>query len=289
MPESELATLERFETYYEPPRVARASVWESVRRHPVLALAPVILFVAAAVAYGLNRPPRYTAESRVSVGRIDLSQPGAITGFSTATQALASAYSRAIDAPAVVAPVSRELKLPVTTVLSKLSATPVPQSPLIRVIAVGASNRDGVRLANRGAVALTKYLNATNSATDPASAVLLKRYRQAQLAVAQAALAVDAGRRALRLNDTASIRSRVAHRQSLLEMRKLRADTLSTAYNQSTQGRSPTEFVSVLTPATKATSDRRSRLQIFVFAALLAGALLGAGLATARENSLRGV
>jgi uncharacterized protein involved in exopolysaccharide biosynthesis len=287
MPEPSLAELERLEPYYAAPRIARASVAESVRRHLFLALLPILVLAGAALAYGLQRPPRYTAESRVSVGKIDLSQPGAITGFATATQALASAYSRAIDAPGVIAPVSRQLRLSPGTVLSKLNATPVPQAPLIRVIAVGPSRGAAVRLSNSGAAALTSYLNATNSAANPASRTLLRRYRAAQLSVARASLAADTARRVLRDSDTAANRATMAKRLSELQTRKLRAGTISTAYNQSQQGSSLTQFVSVLTRATQATSDRYRKLQIYVFGAVLTGALLGAALATARENRLR--
>jgi capsular polysaccharide biosynthesis protein len=289
MPEPSLDTLDRLEAYYGPPPVARASVFESVRRHLILALLPVVVLGAAAAAFALHRAPNYTAEARVSVGRIDLTQPGAITGFATATQALASAYSRAIDARAVVAPVSRRYGLPEATVLRQLSATPVPLAPLIRVTGIAASRGGAVRLANGGADALTKYLNDTNSAGNPESARILRRYSDAQLTVARASLAVDAARRSLRDNgDTPARRRAVASADSDLETAKLQAQTISTAYAQSQQGRSLLELVSVLSRATDAKSDRRTKLEIYVFGALLCGALLGAALATARENRLRG-
>jgi hypothetical protein len=288
MPESQVDHLDRLETYYGPPPVPRPSVLTSMRRHFVLASLPVLLFGAAAVAYAVQRAPNYTAESRISVGKLDLSQPGAISGFATATEALASAYSRAIDAPQVVAPVSRKLRLPAHTVLAKLSATPVPQAPLVRVIGIAGSSSGAVKLANTGATALTAYVNASNDAPNPASPTLLRRFRAAQLKVAQASLAVDAARRALRDSDTPARRRAVARADSALQTRRLQALVISNAYNQSQQGRSLTESVSVLTPATSAESDRNSRLQIYLFGAVLAGALVGAALATARENRLRG-
>ena len=75
MPEPSLDTLDRLEAYYGPPPVARASVFESVRRHLILALLPVVVLGAAAAAFALHRAPNYTAEARESFGLVDLTPP----------------------------------------------------------------------------------------------------------------------------------------------------------------------------------------------------------------------
>ena len=90
-----------------PRRVVHVGSLEAVRRYPLLALAPLVLLTALAVAYGVTRSPTYTAESRVSVSRIGLTSPGALNGFPIASAALASTYSRAIDADPIVADVAR--------------------------------------------------------------------------------------------------------------------------------------------------------------------------------------
>ena len=90
----------------EPPRTGadqmpRIGITDAVRREWPLAIAPVVALVLLALFVGIARSPVYTSEARLTVGQIDLRQPGALQGFVTATQSLASSYSRAITAEAV--------------------------------------------------------------------------------------------------------------------------------------------------------------------------------------------
>ena len=56
------------------PAAPPIGVLSAVRRHWIVATLPVILLVGAAVALGLERPPRYTATANLSVGRIYVRQ-----------------------------------------------------------------------------------------------------------------------------------------------------------------------------------------------------------------------
>src|SRR4051812_9451962 len=86
--------------YAPRPHAPRISILRAARRHWVLVALPIVVFVALAAGIGLSREPTYTGAARLNIGRIDVSAPGALSGFSAATQALASSYSRAIDAEA---------------------------------------------------------------------------------------------------------------------------------------------------------------------------------------------
>ncbi len=60
-------------------------------------------------------------------------------GFADASGSLASGYSRAITATDVITPVARKTGLPAATVASDVTASPVPQSPVIQVHATAHS------------------------------------------------------------------------------------------------------------------------------------------------------
>ena len=117
------------------------TVLEALRRELPIALLPVILLVGIAVAIGLARTPEYRSEARLNVGGLNLTQQS-IQGYTAAVQQLAIAYARAIDATRVVNPVARELRIPPTDVVDRVSADPIQNSPVIRVRATGESAND---------------------------------------------------------------------------------------------------------------------------------------------------
>src|SRR3954468_16068848 len=108
------------------PVVRPATLVEAVRRHWILVVVPALLCLAGAIAFGFAREPNYTAESRLVVGQVD-SDTGGLSGFVATTQSLATAYSRAIDAPGVTRPVSRATRVKADNVPSHLSASAIPE------------------------------------------------------------------------------------------------------------------------------------------------------------------
>jgi hypothetical protein len=128
-------------------RVGGSGLGDALRRHWLLAPLPLIVLVGVALADALTRTPTYTPECRLVMGGLDLSQPGALSGYANATQGLASTYSRAITANAVAAPLSRWLGENRFVPAERLRTTPLPARPVFRVIAEGDSSEDSVRLA----------------------------------------------------------------------------------------------------------------------------------------------
>lgn len=263
----------------EAPRVG---VLESVRRHPILALAPVVLLVVLATALGLARSPTYTADARLAVGRLDVTSSGALAGFTEATTALASAYSRSITADPVVRTLARRLRTSRGDVRGSLSASPIPDGPLMRVRAVGSSAKEAELIANQAATALVAYIQKANR-SNPDGARLLREFRSSVVD----ALAKDA------------IGARLAHARrsgapvSLVKLRgasadaqvaEIRRDSLRAQYRTSTQGAPGATQLELLANASTAISDRKSTFELYVFVGLLAGAIVGFGLATLRAN-----
>jgi capsular polysaccharide biosynthesis protein len=250
-------------------------VWESLRRHWLIALLPVVLLVGAAVAYGLQRSPEYTSEARLNVGGLNLTQQS-IEGYTHAVAQLAVAYSRSIDATGVTEPVAKDLGVTQDEVVDAVSATPIQGSPVISIHATADDASEAERLADSAADSLVDYAVTLNSGRE-LSDDLLERFVDASADFRKARLALD----------RAPARGR---RREQLETRvdtaKLRMDTVRFLYGQSQAGQATVHIVQKLAPAAVAKSDRRDKLEDYVAAALIAGLLIGVGLAVARANAV---
>lgn len=270
-----------------PPGLMPASptVGYSVRRHWFLVLVTVLVFVGAGAAVGLVRDPVYTARAKLTVGRINLSAPGALSGYSQASQALASGYSRAVDADAVVLPVAREANRSAQSIRDHISASPVPESPVFRVQATGEDKADTIRLANLASSSLLAYLTDLNRST-PDSTRLYARYESAARRVNSHRVTQKRLAEIIAASKTPSseLRAALVRSKTAADAAALRAQALRQAYVTSLASQSNTELVQLLAPATTAPSDRRAKLELALFAGLVAGLLVGAGLASLRTR-----
>jgi capsular polysaccharide biosynthesis protein len=266
-----------------------APVLTAVRRHWFIALLPVALLVAGAVALASKRPARYDATAVLSVGHVYVSTPAGIPSIIDATQALAATYSRAIHAGEVQQDTARRLGRG-ASVTGEMSATPIPDSQLIKVSAESSSALGAVTLANAGADALAAYVNRQVRDNDAAT-MLATRYRQAALEYRQAHERSDRLRR--RYSDHHTRANKRARDEALAatDTALLRREAVRASYQQAVQGGTASVGVEVFSRASGATSDRRSKMQILIFVGLVGGIAAGVALAllrTAREIRLRG-
>jgi uncharacterized protein involved in exopolysaccharide biosynthesis len=261
----------------------RIDAFAAVRRHWFVAFFPVALFVAAAIVLGVHRPPRYSTTANLSVGHVYVGNPASIPTIIDATQSLASAYSRAIHSSAVGRDTRRILLKQGLPVAGSLNATPIPQSPLIKVSAESSTKRGAIALANAGATALTAYVNRQVRDND-ASATISGRYLNASLAYRQR---LDQSNRAERRYSRRPTRANKAARDrtaAATDTAKLRRDALSAAYQIAVQGGTSSVGVEVFSSASGATSDRSRTMQILVFVGVLGGLAAGAALALLRAS-----
>jgi uncharacterized protein involved in exopolysaccharide biosynthesis len=247
-----------------------------IRRNAGIVIAPVIVLLVVAAAAGLIRKPTYTSEARLNVGGLSLTQE-TIPGYTTAVQYLAIAYARAIDANSVVSPVARHLNLSPSSIVSQVSATPIQGSPVVNVNATAKDPGQAVRLADAISDSLTQYAVNLNSGNIAAQR-LLARYRRASRALTSASQALQAA-------PPHSAQARAAQNQVNLD--RLQLQTVGGLYQQSQAGQANENLVQKLAPAGPATSDRASVLQQYLGAALLAGLLIGVGLAIERTSRLQ--
>jgi uncharacterized protein involved in exopolysaccharide biosynthesis len=274
------------ETEAPAPRwVPRVDALTAARRHWLIVVVVTVAATAVAVGAASVPTPVYTAESRLAVGRVDVSAPGAVATFAAATTALASQYSRAIDARSVTTRAARGTGLTPNQVAAHVSATPIPQSPVIRVIAVGSSTNQAVTLANKAGYGLVAYTTALNR-SNPDVDRLIRQFRDASTEAVRLRTLVDRLSRKQIDNPTAENRLELNEQKVNLEVAQLRETTLRNNYTAATSSQASTQLVQMVTPAAGATSNRSSRLQFYGFIGFAAGLALGIALATLRANSV---
>ncbi len=248
-------------------------------------LLSVVVFVLIGAGFALLRTPTYTATARLAVGRIDITSPGALSGYAVATQALATGYSRTATALAVAKPVSAETGISVKDVQDHVSATPVAESPVFRVEGTSPNADQAISLANHTSRALIRYAARLNQ-DNPDSLRLYRQYKAAVVdrKLAQQQLGVAAVE--AKAGSTPSAEEELDSARSEVEAASLRVDALGKAYTASIQSQVATQLIQVISPATEATSDRRSRFMILAFIGLVVGLLVGGALAFFRETRL---
>jgi hypothetical protein len=256
---------------------------QAVRRHWPLVVAPVVIMVAAAAAFGLSYRPTYTAEARLNVGRLDVTTQS-IPGYANGIQSLAVAFARAVTADAVVRPVATKLRLTPQQVSDRLDASPVPQSPLIIVDAKGPTEGKAVDLANAASDQLVAYLT-TVDAVNPGAARLLSLYKAHARRLNDLKLARPAAQRAFRSHPTAANRRALSASLAEVQQQALLVSGLKTGYLNLQQGANSASLVQVLNPAQDASSNKRTRLAALLFGALVIGLLVGVTLAVARSRA----
>ena len=240
-----------------PPSLAHPpSPIQAVLRHPLIALLPVVLLLGAAIVVANQRKPVYNAESRVAIGSFTPSEQAAPGAAFAGTQ-FASAYSRAITAEAVVRPVARQTHLAPGEVSARLSATPVPDSPFLRIQATGPTAPAAEGLASAATGALMDYIRHSGG-TNAQATRLLQRFRAAQAKSETAATDAGRAKRAVtRSPDDRSARRRLERAQTDLETATLRARGLRAAYLQQAQNTTSGIPVRVLNQADAAAATVR--------------------------------
>jgi uncharacterized protein involved in exopolysaccharide biosynthesis len=262
----------------QPIAPSRIDLLTALRRHWLLAILPVVLFMGAAVGLGLKRPVTYTSQAHLSVGHVYVNNPVGIPTVIEATRSLASVYSRAIHSTTVAKATQRRLTVPAA---GRLTATPIPESPLITVTAESPTAAGAVALANAGSAALARYINHQIRDNDN-SALLSRRYRAASLRYRE--LVVDRNAAARRYNRARTDDNGAAYEAAAAaaDTAFLRRESLSASYREAVQGGTSSISVEMFSRATNPTTDRWQVMQLLVFVGLIGGLAAGVALALLR-------
>lgn len=263
---------------FEPPE---GFVYSAVRRNWAIVLIVAILLAAAGVAIGTlrkNPSDTYTASTTLQVGQVNPNSPG-FYGYVQSSAALATAFSRAIEAEPVLEAVHHSLGLTIPEASARLSAAPIPLSPAFRVIATGPTASAAIRLANTAAGALTAYVGESNSA-NPEAKSLLHEYRGAALALTNAT--AQAARLRVRKNTPASV---LAAARAEVDAGELKLRATGDAYTAAISSQAPRSgLVTLLASATSASGSKTSKIELYGIIGLLIGVVTGSGLAMLQER-----
>jgi hypothetical protein len=264
-----------------PTRPERVGVLQAVRRYPLMTILPMVLLAALGGALGYVRKPTYKATAQLVVGELNVSNPAAIGSVVQASESLASVYSRRINATSVRAEIGRTVGPEGESVT--VSSTPVPDSPIVKVSAKANDEHTAVTVANAASRALE---NNARQLDDPAggSSAVFDRFRTTSLKVTQQQTVVRRLKQNLARSGTSENQRALNTAQAELDTLKLQRDGLRTNYQSSQQTGRSTPALSSFAEATHGTSDRSSAVQVLVLLGLIAGAALGAALATFRLN-----
>jgi uncharacterized protein involved in exopolysaccharide biosynthesis len=266
-----------------PAAYPRLGVVEAIRRHLLLFILPIVVCLGAALSYALSRAPTYTAEARMGIAKIDVTAPGALAGFALASQALAETYSRVISAEPLIADLATKFNVPRETIRTRLSAAPVPDTPVFRVVGTGPNARGAVLLANAATQSLQDYLNSLNTRSE--SLAVFARYKRAALRLSRATSARGKARADYRRSRSDRAQRALVKADAAVRVAQTEALALEELYRTTQQvAQNSGSLAQVLAEATTAKSDRGAKIQLFGGLGLLAGIALGAGLALLRAQ-----
>jgi len=261
------------------PLPGRVGLGEAIRRYPLALAIPLVVLGIGGAAVGLGKTTSYTATAQVVINQpLALNAAAALPGEVEAAQALAANDSRLIRAQEVVDPLAAEFHTSTGEIALSLSATPIPNSALIRIEAEADSAAGAVRLANAAAAQFSAYVTKQLQ-TDTEAERMLALYKRAALAYAHAVGA----QRGVEKQVNASAET-VAHASAAVAAAQLREQALSAQYQSLVQSHATAPTISPFLLSVGAVSDRRSHLEIYALAGVFAGAVIGAALAVALAN-----
>jgi transposase-like protein len=275
------------------------SAGRSARTHWRLVGAITLLTVILGLVVGLARKPTYTAEARLVVGKtIQLSNLAATPGLALASQQLASDYSRLVSTRSVVNDAAKRLGRAPGNLGGSVSASPIPQSPVIRLEGHAKVDGDAVAIADAGAAALVHAVNVLNEKQLQSAQVLLDQYRQADdvLLRDQQTLRTLQDRLTREGTDAPqSLRDQVLAAQTAVDADQLNLNALGNDYEGAiSPGQLNEQVVQRVGAASATGNDRQEFLQITLLVGLVAGIVIGVAVAalidaraTHRKSSLR--
>ena len=214
-----------------------------------------------------------------------LSNLASIPGLDAAGQSLADSYSRLATTDEVLQQTAKGLG---GRIDGTLSASPIPQSPIVRVEGTAATNQGALAIARAGAKALVAAVDKLNAEQSKSADELLKQHNAADLELVAARVTLqglqaqytqqqNSGTGAAAL---AALQQQVNAAQAAVDGFQVKVNALSAAYSEVFNPSVLNTQVLQVVGNPKATgSDRKSTLQLGLIAGLVAGCLLGLGLA----------
>jgi uncharacterized protein involved in exopolysaccharide biosynthesis len=272
---------------------AQSLIVAALSRYKWLVLGLAALLTVCGLATGIKRKPVFSSTSTVQVGQVNPNSPG-FYGFVQSATALATTFSRAITANGVLSIIHQKTGLTPMQAASRLTATPVPDGAAFNVIATGPTSQSAVNLANTAAAAMVSYeaVNNSTAGTGTSNATsLFNAYRAQTAQLANDKAIVQKLQNQASANASSSGSTSNATKPSLVkaeaneDLAQGRANALAAAYTQALENQQPPGTMLLpLSSALTASSDRKHKLELYGFAGLAIGLLLGGATALVLEQ-----
>lgn len=263
-----------------PPAPRGVPVGEAVSRNWRLVIAPILILTILALALAWARGATFSSEARLNVGG-----PTAVDSVEQQVRgntAFAEILSRQIDTPDVFNAIADKVGEG-GTFEGDVTATPIPASPIIRVIAETGDSESAIALANAASDSLVEAFQ-NDSSRERQSAELLEAATTAEQQRRDAELALDRARDRLAENPTEENEAALAEAETEFTRASLRQANAERQYTANAEALAVQLEVDVLSPAVEASSDRLSTLQALLFLAIVGGGAIGIALAMLRER-----
>ncbi|HET6873169.1 MAG TPA: hypothetical protein VFH70_00225, partial [Acidimicrobiales bacterium] len=257
------------------------SLGRSAAAHLYLIMAVAVLGLVLGGAYGVTRPPVYGAEARLLVGKsVTITNEAAAAGIEPAEENFAATYARLANTEAVTANVETKLKR--SSLGGGLSASPIPNSPVIRVDATASSQAQAIALADAGAQAIIDQVNSINQTNQATVNQLLTTYNQVEVK-----LQADSARAASLQSQLNAVFGNNATLQAELNQAKadeatdiIEANALQAQYNnQYSPVQADAAVVNLISNAGATGSDKSKYLEMGLAGGLFGGIIVGIALA----------
>lgn len=252
------------------------TVSQAMRRHPLLAILPALLLLAAGIVVGVKKHPSYSATATINVGKSDINTQ-ATPGYVLASEALASTYSRLVMSQHVAIPVANALKEPASAVGSALSAVPVPSEPTFTITATGTSSRDATARANAAVTALQRYVSQSET-QQGGPAQLLSKYESKLTRANLLQVASSKLKRRLDAQVPGVTQAQVTRAQVASQVAQLQAQTLASAYQSLGQNGSAPQLDVLINPTGTTSNNRTANIEKYGIVGAVAGIVLGLAL-----------
>jgi capsular polysaccharide biosynthesis protein len=259
----------------------------AIRRHAWVG-ASILLGIAAGAGLGLLWPTTYRAETRLAVGGSSLTAT-AVPGFALASEELAASYARYVNNAQEQSALETQLGIREGTI-EKISASPIPESNVVRIEVVAHDAAAATRAAATVADSLVRQVNDASDVQDDA-AETLREYTDISKSVAAAEQAASAAEAAVdSAQDQAAadldvLRATAAEAVAQLEIFKVQQQALGQKYRAQVEATGETAVdLTVVQDAVSKGSDRLPNLERFGLAGAVVGALLALAISVALER-----
>jgi hypothetical protein len=163
---------------FEKRSVAPPTAFQSVLRHPYLFAMLTVIFLGAAILVASKRPTQYQTEVKFAIGGARVTNQE-LPGYITATNAKAAIVARLLDTTPTLDRISKATGFEPAVVRSAVTATNIPDSPIIRIRATGDNAAMATALSSAAGEALKASLSDLEKAGGQVPELTLAKYLDA--------------------------------------------------------------------------------------------------------------